>query len=300
MGILIKCEGATFDKKYVIDTVELPDPDCPHEYDNDCDAECNLCGATRIVTHNYVGGYCTVCGKKDPDKVWAIDEYPVTDTLKGLYDLGGTVEASLVNHAPNPVATGAPSISGDTHTVSEDYITFNGESKNRMMPTLPMHKLENGIVLVALFSTPTGTQTRPLISNRRAGTGARYVGMGLYSDRVEIAVEGATTAGVYNFDEPVHSNNFAILAFSGNTSGYRVVRYSNGTLTTLLEYTGSVNGWETNTFQIGGDGTGNVYPNAPAHISLAAIHEGDVTAKQLESICEFVKAYGEQKGLTIE
>jgi len=39
-----------------------------HNYDNDCDADCNSCGATRTITHNYAAATCTkaktckVCG----------------------------------------------------------------------------------------------------------------------------------------------------------------------------------------------------------------------------------------------
>ncbi|MBO5852199.1 MAG: hypothetical protein J6Q74_00090, partial [Clostridia bacterium] len=42
-------------------------PKCNHTYDNDCDADCNLCGEEREVGHNFVDNICTVCGAKN---VW--------------------------------------------------------------------------------------------------------------------------------------------------------------------------------------------------------------------------------------
>lgn len=346
MGVLIKIAGATFtDEKYIIGKVDIPEVECEHAYDNACDTTCNLCGAVRTVQHNLVHvdavaptdtengnveyWHCTVCDGYWLDKactqpttaddvvLLSIGSYPVQDTLKGLYDLGSGEDGtndSLANHAPNPVATGTPSINGDTHTVHEDYITFDGAGKNRMTPMLPTHALENGIALIALFSNDaTGSIARPLISNRRATASARECGMALYNDRVAIAVEGEDTPATFTFKDPIYTDNFAILAFVGDTNGFRVLRYSNGALANvefkrgnaadageyMEEYVGSVNGWNTNVFQIGGDGTGNSF-YTPTSISLAAIHEGVVTNKQLMQISQFVKAYGEQKGLTIE
>ena len=42
--------------------------DCAHEYDNACDADCNLCGAIRVIEHAYVetivDATCTAAGSK--------------------------------------------------------------------------------------------------------------------------------------------------------------------------------------------------------------------------------------------
>lgn len=294
MGILIKCEGATFDPKYVIDTVDLPDPECEHEYDNACDAECNLCGATRTVTHNYVDGYCTICGKKDPNKVWTIGEYPVTDTLKGLYDLGGTQEASLVNHAPN--ATNTSDVTG-TVVYADSYATFSGKANASRINTHIQIPLANTVTFVALFSVPTGR--RPLIGNR-IGTGTSASGLDLLNTSVHTCTDSVSSA--HDFKTPINSSNFAILAMVADTNDYRVLRYSNGSLVLVDSYDGTISDWLANfdsmAFKLGGDQTSNGYDTA--HISLAAIHEGAVTEEQLENICKFVYEYGTQKGLTIE
>ena len=61
---------------------QLIDPTGKHTYDNACDASCNVCGATRTITHTFGTGwkysgkghwhYCTVCGAADEVK----DHYP--------------------------------------------------------------------------------------------------------------------------------------------------------------------------------------------------------------------------------
>lgn len=299
MGILIKCEGTTFDKKYIIDTVELPDPECEHEYDNACDAECNLCGATRTVTHNYVDGYCTICGKKDPNKVWTIAEYPVQDTLKGLYDFGGTAEASVVNHAPTPhintadVALHKP----ENITISEDYCTFTGNTTTSKVLTYLRMPLANAVTAVALFRVPEGV--REIVANSTGGSGVTSIGFSLLNDRLSFGVNGALTSRTFT---AINSDNFAILAVTVEPNGCRVERYTNGGLVNLVDFEGTVEAWQAgstgNAIQIGGGGKSNIYPDAD--ISLAAVHEGVLTDEQLESICQFVKNYGEQKGLTIE
>lgn len=305
MGVLIKIDGVTFDPKHVIDTVDLPDPDCEHEYDNACDAECNLCGATRAVTHNYVDGFCTICGKKDPNKVWTIDDYPVQDTLKGLYDLGlydglGNDNDSLVNHAPEPhINTAAEAFDGSC-TVKDDYITFSGATNTNRMHTYLRLPFDGKLSAVVLFRVQSGN--RMLIGNRTAGGSGKGSGVNLRNDGVEFGSGGTHITEAFS---AINSDNFAILAMTVDESGIlRVVRYTNGALSDLYTSAGSVDEWSNDTsagnaVQIGGYGvSGNA--NGDADISLAAIHTGKLDDEQLESICEFVKTYGEQKGLTIE
>ncbi len=60
LGFGLKCLGFTKYNGYG------PAP-CNHTYTNACDPDCNNCGLTRPVNHNYVNGACTVCGAPDPN-----------------------------------------------------------------------------------------------------------------------------------------------------------------------------------------------------------------------------------------
>ena len=90
-GIQNTRKGAAeiYDFKLAFPITEQPEqPECEHEYDNDCDATCNICqaerevvghvdnandgnhncdecGAADVTGHNYVKGYCSECGAKD-------------------------------------------------------------------------------------------------------------------------------------------------------------------------------------------------------------------------------------------
>lgn len=306
MGVLIKIDGAKFDKKYVIDTVEIV-PDCDHVYElvetkaptcKDTGANtytCSICGHTYtdaipVTEHNYVDCFCSVCGKHDPNVPYTIDEYPVQDTLKGLYDLGGTAEATVANHASNPANTQTAVLQG-AYEMADNYVTFSGATNSCRMLTYVPATLENKVTLVALFSVPDGY--RNIIGNATA-----TLGLSLFNDRILLYANGTTVDPRY--PSSINSQNFAVLALTADENGCRVVRYSNGVLNTLVDYEGAVDGWTASSvpFIIGGSSTGANYK--AARISLAAIHEGKLTDAQLESVCEFVKAYGEQKGLTIE
>lgn len=262
MGVLIKIEGANFNDKYIIEKVEIPDvPD-------------------------------------EPVIPVEIEDYPVQDTLAGLYALGGTEEDTLVNHAPDPKNEQDESLQG-SYEVADGYVNFKGSKAgtNRML-TYIRSKLSSTVTLVALFSVPDGGSygNRVIMGNRGGGTDASAVGVSMLNDCVRFATNGAITEKDY--PTPILSDNFAILALTIDPNGCRVVRYTNGSLTTLVDYEGAINAWGTNAIQIGGDSSSNAYD--PAKISLAAIHEGAVTDEQLTEICAFVKQYGEQKGLTIE
>ena len=312
MGILIKCAGSTFAPKYVIDTVEIPDIECEHEYDNACDAECNLCGATRAVTHNYVDGFCTICGKKDPNKVWTIAEYPVTDGLKGLYDFGSATEnGSLYNHANPALVPTLTEITADGGKWTEEanYATFSGNTNKCRVDTGILPNFANTVTYVALCSVPAGGSTtlRPIIGNRR-NTSAGNKGVDLANGIVEYCTGGVAQLSGTLAENQINTDNFIILAATVSTNGYALYRYTNNSLDELASKTVTIDFGTTTSdaVKIGGNSVGN--GAADTHISLAAIHEGDITGgvegvtvyDKLLEICAFVKTYGKQKGLTIE
>lgn len=268
MGKLIRIKGVTFDEEYILKTIELPDepvvPDVPDVPD-------------------------------EPVVPVSIDDYPVQDTLLGLYDLGlydglGNDNNSLTNHAPEPHINDTDPKLDVGCTVEEKWVTFSGASnKGRMLTYLPGN-LANQITYVAMFST---SGWRMIIGNK----GSAGIGLGMRSNDAVFGRNAVTVEPDYEGGS-VYSDNFVILALTATTEGVRAFRYTNGQLTTLLDDKGVVDSWGSNKFQIGGDSTTTAYD--PARISLAAIHEGAMTDDQLESICEFVKKYGEQKGLIIE
>lgn len=264
MGVLIKIDGVKFDDKYILKKVDVPEDD--------------------------------TIAPDEPVVPVTIADYPVTDTLVGLYDLGGTEEASLVNHAPEPhVNTNDENLVG-TYTVEDGYIRFTGKLADTRMHTYIPSNLANGVTLVALFSLPNiaDGKHRAIISNRRAGTGTS-TGLTLLNNGVQFD-EGGTT-----ITKPVAftiSENFVVRAVTATPNGVRVVTYTDNGFETLLEYEGSITEWTTNVWQIGGNGTGNT--GEDANIALAAMHEGDMTDEQLADICAFVREYGKQKGLVVE
>lgn len=304
MGILIVCKGADF-SACAVDKVEIPtDPDCKHEYDNACDTTCNLCGATRTAPHNYVDGFCVDCGMRDPDNPYTIDEYPVTDGLKGLYDFGSATEkGSLYNHA-NPSLVPALvelTTDGAKWTEEENYATFSGNTNKCRVDTGILPNFANTVTYVALCSVPAGQSKtlRPIIGNRR-NTSAGNKGVDLQNGIVEYCTGGVAQLSGTIAENQINTDNFVILAATASTAGYALYRYTNNALVELASDTVAIDfGATTNdAIKIGGNAVGNGV--ADAHISLAAIHEGVMTDEQLESICAFVKNYGEQKGLTIE
>ncbi len=101
-------------------------PECNHEYDNDCDKDCNLCGATRTIQHIVVkdekvnatcdkrglteGSHCSVCNEiiKPQEEIkplghsWkeATKQEPKTCTICGKTEgtkLKGCKKASITN-----------------------------------------------------------------------------------------------------------------------------------------------------------------------------------------------------------
>ena len=261
MGVLIKIDGATFNEKYIIDKVDVPED--------------------------------------EPIIPVTIADYPVTDGLKGLYDLGGTAEATLVNHAPTPHINTADEKLESPVVVSEDYCTFTGTANTSRFLTYLRMPLENAITAVVLFRVQDGL--RPILSNRTGGSTANAVGVTIMNDRVLYGKDGNAEPSAISFAQ-INSSNFAILAMSVSAERVDAYRYTNGALNNLGYFEGAVNPWLTgstgNAIQIGGTGKTDGYQDAD--ISLAAIHEGVMTEEQLTEICSFVKTYGKQKGLTIE
>lgn len=264
MGVLIKIAGAKFIDPYIIGKVDIPDvPDEPVE----------------PVT---------------------IADYPVQDGLKGLYDLGGTAEATLVNHAPEPHINTADEKLESLAVVSEDYCTFTGVANKCRLLTYLRMPLQNAITAVVLFRVQDGL--RPLLSNRTGGSTANAVGVTIMNDRVLYGKDGNAEPSAISFAQINSSTNFAILAMSVSAERVDAYRYTNGALNNLGHFEGAVNPWLTgstgNAIQVGGTGKSDEYKDAD--ISLVAIHEGVMTDEQLTEICAFVKNYGEQKGLAIE
>ena len=315
MGILIKIDGVDFSANKI---GEVALPACNHVYGAGevtlyatCEDDglmaytCSKCGDIKnevipATGHTYVDGACSICGARDPGKPYEITEYPVQDGLQGLYDLGGTAEETVVNHALSPTYLpdgGVPALAG-TYAVEDNYVTFSGNANaSRMHTYLRLPLTSDGLTVVTLFSIPSATSTlqeRALISNRNASSG-----FALRNGSVMFGKDSVTQTPKFDNNVVVGTDSFAILAMTLDANGCRVVRYSNGAINSVFEHTDGVDAWTNNAIQIGGDGTGTPY--ADANISLAAIHTGVLTDEQLEEICEFVYEYGTKtKGLTIE
>ncbi len=133
-----ECEGAEVDK-------------AEHTFDNACDAACNVCGATRSITHTYASEWskdatnhwhaCTVCGAKDAevahtfDKTAAHADYlkaAATATAKAQYykscacGAASATEYFESDKAPANLSVSDISKTYDGTPVSEPAITFDG------------------------------------------------------------------------------------------------------------------------------------------------------------------------------
>ena len=78
---------------YMIESDELvyEKEECQHEYDNDCDEDCNICGEVRVVTHNWVEAsceqakHCADCGVTEGEALghdWEAATYDAPKTCK--------------------------------------------------------------------------------------------------------------------------------------------------------------------------------------------------------------------------
>lgn len=214
------------------------------------------------------------------------DTYPVTDTLKGLYYLGGTQEDSLVNHAEGGSNAG---ITGSI-IATDGYATFTGGHRDARVDTNITTSVENKTTIVALFRVPTGE--RYIVSNYAAST----PGVCFTNGRTTVFL-GSTSNKTYS--TVLNGENFVLCAWSVDGDGFTVVQDLSGTQRELLTYSepGCLTGF-TKPWVIGGCAA-NLSYNETADIALVAIHEGDVTDEQLQQIFAHVRWYGESKGLTI-
>lgn len=301
-----KAEGGGCGKTNVIVTRE---PTCTEE--GEATFTCAGCGAVGteaipMIAHTYEDGFCTACGAPYP---YGANSYPVKDGLKGLYDLGGTEEASLVNHAPEPYINTADEVLNGTVAVTEDYCTFAGNVKDNRMLTYLRMPMGNALTTVVLFRVPSGK--RVLVGNRGNDSNyANYTGVSLFNNSVLASYNGYPTEKAFKDNISINSsNNFSILAMTVDANGYvRVVRYLNGALVDMLDIDGEnrfgpIKSWITGdtglALQIGGCSFSAKHDSAD--ISMVAIHEGVLGDDQLADACRFVYDYGTNaKGLTIE
>lgn len=232
-----------------------------------------------------------------PDEPTVPDTYPVTDTLKGLYYLGGTQDESIADHSGN----GNNATATGTITYADGYATFADSGVTNRMDTPVLTSPENQTTIVALFRVPTGI--RSIASTYEANKG----GFVFTNDRTYLraVVDGTPNAGVNvcfknagGVAISVGVENFALCALSINANSCRVVKDDNGSLVELLNTTENPCNWQ-NAIIIGGY-KGNMSMNDTADIALVSIHEGDMTDEQLQQIFAYVRYYGESKGLTIE
>ena len=242
-----------------------------------------------------------------PDGPVELVDYPVQDGLQGLYDLGGTPEATLVNHAQNPTytPTAASKLEG-SYEMDDNYVAFSGATNTSRMPTYLRLPQSDGLTYIVLFRVASGA--RVLLGNRSGASTAAGNGVSLRNDGVEFGKSGTYTTPSFKVgDTPVSINStdkFAILAMTTTANELRVARYTSGALNApLYHFEGDIDTWTSgssgNAICIGGYGkSSNAY--ADADIALTAIHTGVLNDKQLESVCKFVYDYGTQKGLTIE
>lgn len=227
-----------------------------------------------------------------PDEPTVPTTYPVIDTLKGLYYLGGNANDSVVDRSGN----GNKATVKGTITYADGYATFTDNGVTNRMDTPVLTSPENTTTIVALFRVPTGR--RYIASTFETNKG----GFALTNSRAYLraVIDGTVTAGANkDFSGAVGASDFGLCAMSISANSCRVVKDANGSLVTLLNTTSTPCNW-TNAITIGGAKSGLSY-DAAADIALISIHEGDMTDEQLKQIFNYVRnKYAVDKGLTVE
>lgn len=216
--------------------------------------------------------------------------YPVTDTLKGLYYLGGTQAESLVNHAEGGSNAEIPS-SASVDFSNTNFARFTGAmSASRISTKVFTSQPASGLTVVAMFRVATGI--RSIVSAIQSSKGFCFANTG-----ASAYIGGSVSNNSYN--NGLNSNNFSICAFSVSADGLRAVNSTGTSVSELFSDSSVVDVWSaTGGITIGG-GQQNLSYGDPADIALVSIHEGEVTDEQLRQIFAYVRYYGESKGLTI-
>jgi len=127
-------------------------PPCPHEYDNDCDATCNLCGetrevgdhvydhacdttcnvcgATRSITHDYADATCTepktckICGYEDGEAL-GHNWIPATCTEPKYCSVCGLSDEGVLGHVYDNACDATCNVCGESREVA-DHIWSEG------------------------------------------------------------------------------------------------------------------------------------------------------------------------------
>lgn len=223
-----------------------------------------------------------------PDEPTVPDTYPVTDTLKGLYYLGGTQDETLVDHSGNG---NNASVQGAV-TYADGYATFTGAPNANRINTPIQVSTTTKNTIVALFRVPTGI--RHIASNLSNST--THLGFACSNGSVFVVAGGSTNN---NFQSTINTSNFTIVAWSVDSDGVRVVRDVDGSVVEVMSKPLNVDAF-TETLVIGGARQGLSW-TADADIALVSIHEGDMTDEQLQQIFNYVRnKYAVDKGLTVE
>ena len=122
VGCVIKEQvlGDFYAQPAVITTYTLT---CPHEYDNACDATCNLCGETRDTSHTYTDvcdATCNVCGAERVaphafEEVWSLDDDTHWHECTNC-DAVTATEAHVFDHACDTICNVCGATREITHT----------------------------------------------------------------------------------------------------------------------------------------------------------------------------------------
>lgn len=259
-------------------------------------AGCNTYWSDASLTNEITQAETVIPKLEEPEITPNID--PVSN-IKGLYYFDkATVQGCIANQVEGGVAPQMPTNS--SFACNGDYATFTGTMlASRISSNIFKSKPENGMTLVALFRVPSDVEAfRSIFSTLQK---AEQKGVVFTNNRAYGYFDGTGGALSLNYNQFNNSNNFAIYAFSATPNGVRVVKsVSDDQITELLNADNIADNWTCSGGVTIGGGQLNVGFNADADIALVSIYEGGMADDQLKQIFAYVRAYGEQKGLTIE